>query len=79
MKERHIRLELVPSDTPGLARSIQMVGWGLAARAAELALAPGSVIDVVYKVRENDHPLYGGLQLEISGIAPAGEQLRDAL
>lgn len=79
MNERHIRLELVPSDTPGLARSIQMVGWGLAARAAELALAPGSVIDIVYKVRENDHPLYGGLQLEISGIAPAGEQLRDAL
>ncbi len=77
MKERHIRLEVVPADTKGLARSIQMVGWGLAARAAELALAPGSLVDVVYKVRENDHPQYGGLQLEISGIAPAGEQLSE--
>jgi single-stranded-DNA-specific exonuclease len=75
MKERHIRLEVVPADVAGFTRSISMVGWGLAARAAELALGPGSIIDVVYKIRENDHPQFGGLQLEISGIALPGEQV----
>jgi single-stranded-DNA-specific exonuclease len=48
--------------------SIRAVGWGLADRAAELSLAPGSVIDVAYRIRENDHPDFGGLEIEIAGM-----------
>jgi single-stranded-DNA-specific exonuclease len=45
-----------------------MVGWNLAWRTQELALGAGSVVNVAYRVRENDHPQYGGLQLEIAGL-----------
>ncbi len=76
MKERHIRLELVQeSDQPaGLAGSagvVRAVGWDQAARVAALGLKQGSLIDIAYKIRENDHPEYGGLEVEIAGIEPA--------
>ena len=76
MKERHIRLELAqePAASPvvsGSSGAIRAVGWDLAARAAELALHAGSLIDLVYRIRENDHPDYGGLEVEIAGIEHA--------
>jgi single-stranded-DNA-specific exonuclease len=73
MKERHIRLELVQERVESAALSgssgaIRAVGWDLAARSAELALEVGSLIDVVYRIRENDHPEFGGLEVEIAGM-----------
>jgi single-stranded-DNA-specific exonuclease len=73
MKERHIRLELTQdsaqSQAPaGSSAAIRAIGWGLAARAAELGLARGSLIDIAYRIRENDHPEFGGLEVEIAGI-----------
>jgi single-stranded-DNA-specific exonuclease len=49
-------------------KSIRAVGWNLAERAMELGLEPGSRIDVAYRIRENDHPEFGGLEIEIVGI-----------
>ena len=84
MKDRHIRLELaqepdrhttrISAHDPVLAGSssaIRAVGWDLAAHAAALGLAKGSLIDLAYRIRENDHPEYGGLEVEIAGIEPA--------
>jgi len=81
LKDRHIRLELAQEQTRSLASSaaqdpvvsgsssaIRAVGWGLAARAAEIGLAKGSLIDLAYRIRENDHPEFGGLEVEIAGI-----------
>jgi single-stranded-DNA-specific exonuclease len=81
MKDRHIRLELaqepvqsmIPSSAQepvvsGSSSAIRAVGWDLAARAAELSLARGSLIDLAYRIRENDHPEFGGLEVEIAGI-----------
>ena len=48
--------------------SIRAVGWNLAQRAMELRLAQGSLIDLAYRIRENDHPDFGGLEIEIVGI-----------
>jgi len=48
--------------------SIRAVGWNLAQRAMELHLAQGSLIDVAYRIRENDHPDFGGLEIEIAGL-----------
>jgi single-stranded-DNA-specific exonuclease len=48
--------------------SIRAVGWSLAERAAQLRLAEGSLIDIAYRIRENDHPDFGGLEIEIMGI-----------
>ena len=37
----------------------------------ELQLGPNSTIDLAWSLRENDHPEFGGLELEIAGIEPA--------
>ena len=37
----------------------------------ELRLERGSLIDLAYRIRENDHPDFGGLEIEILGIEPA--------
>jgi len=73
MKEKHIRLELIPARASNGGPAIQTapinaVGWNLARRAQELHLERGSVIDLAYRIRENDHPQYSGLQIEIAGI-----------
>jgi single-stranded-DNA-specific exonuclease len=73
MKERHIRLELTqdspqPSAPVGATAAMRGVGWDLAARAASLGLKQGSLVDLAYRIRENDHPTYGGLEVEIAGL-----------
>jgi single-stranded-DNA-specific exonuclease len=76
MRERHIRLELAQDSDPSSPRAgsgsvIRAVGWNLAFRTAELGLKEGSRIDLAYRIRENDHPDIGGLEVEIAGIEPA--------
>jgi single-stranded-DNA-specific exonuclease len=84
MKEKHIRLELAqmretprvggdevrPQAVPqsGSTGTMRAVGWDMAARVAELAIREGSLIDVAYKIRENDHPEYGGIEIQMVGL-----------
>ena len=73
MKERHLRLELAqdsvqPRPLPGTSGALRAIGWDQAARAAALGLTQGSLIDLAYRIRENQHPEYGGLEAEIAGI-----------
>jgi single-stranded-DNA-specific exonuclease len=74
MKEKHIRLELRSTVQAGSTSSvigsapIRAVGWNMAHLAHELDLEQESVIDIAYRIRENDHPQYGGLQIEIAGM-----------
>jgi len=76
MKERHIRLELAQNQkdsatdpfNAGSSAAVRAVGWNLAERATELALDQGSVIDIGYRIRENDHPQFGGLEVEVVGM-----------
>ncbi len=68
MKDRHIRLELTQESANGACGTLRAIGWGMAFRAAELKLAEGSRVDVAYRIRENDHPEYGGLEVEIMGL-----------
>lgn len=69
MKERHIRMELTQGGPRG--SGMRAVGWNLAARATELDLREGSMIDVVYRIRENEHPEYGGIEVELVGMEAA--------
>lgn len=75
MKERHIRLELAPAASPaarpGTSGALRAVGWDQALRAAELGLVEGSRIDVAYRIRENEHPEFGGIEIEVLGMQPA--------
>jgi single-stranded-DNA-specific exonuclease len=75
MKQRHIRLDLAQSPSSTFSRPVgsgvmRAVGWDLALRATELGLGQGSRIDLAYRIRENDHPDYGGIEVEIAAIEP---------
>ena len=87
MKERHLRLELAQEPTDdsapelngstasanGSRTAMRAVGWSMAQRAAALGLTQGSLIDLAYRIRENDHPEYGGLEVEIAGMQTAAQ------
>ena len=69
IKERHICLQLA-QGTRGAGWPA--LGWDWATRVQALGLEQGSVIHLAYKLRENVHPEYGGLELEIADLAAAG-------
>jgi single-stranded-DNA-specific exonuclease len=86
LKEKHLRLELRQdlrqdqqhesadarhASPTGSAGATRAVAWGMAERGAALGLSHGSVLDVAYRIRENDHPEFGGLEIEIVGMEPA--------
>ena len=76
MKDRHIRLDLTQDvdrggSHAGSIGSMRAVGWDMAFRAAELGLTAGSRINLAYHIRENDHPDFGGIEVEIAGMEPA--------
>ena len=66
LKERHAKLHLLE----GQAR-LAALGWGWAKRIRALSLRQGDRIDLVYRLRENEHPDHGGLELEIVDLRPA--------
>lgn len=68
MKGRHLRLDLAQGNHSAGTRA---VGWDMAARCMELGLQTGSKIDVAYRIRENLHPDFGGLEVEIAGMRSA--------
>ena len=67
MKERHIRLQVAQGLN---GATIGALGWHWAERIQTMGLTEGSIIDLAYRLRENEHPEYGGLELEIAGLAP---------
>jgi len=85
LKERHIRLELAQepgrSTAPGFGQApvtagssgaVRAVGWNMAAPALALGLREGSRIDLAYRIHENDHPEFGGLEVQILSMDEAG-------
>ncbi len=68
MKERHCKLQLQQGSAQFAA-----LAWHWAERVQALALRAGDAIDMVYRLRENEHPEYGGLELEIVDLRRAGE------
>ncbi len=63
LKEKHLKLKL----QQGAAR-YDCLAWNWAERAEVLGLAEGSIVDVAYKLRENTHPEFGGLELELRDL-----------
>ncbi len=69
MKEKHVRLQVAHGPRGG---NLAALGWNWADRVQQMQLEEGSVIHLAYKLRENEHPEFGGLELEIAGLFPAG-------
>ena len=60
LKEKHIKLRLTQQGA-----SFSALGWDWAQRFADLGIQSGSTIDIAYRLRHNEHPEYGGLELEV--------------
>jgi single-stranded-DNA-specific exonuclease len=74
MKERHVRLQVAhgPEDAIQGGAQFGALGWNWAERVQSMQLAKGSILHLAYRLRENEHPEYGGLELEIAGLEIAG-------
>jgi single-stranded-DNA-specific exonuclease len=65
MKDEHIRMRVRDDQTV-----MKALGWRWAERVRALALDAGSRIDLAYRLRMNEHPDFGGLELEIVDLRP---------
>jgi single-stranded-DNA-specific exonuclease len=69
MKEKHVRLQLAQGAR---GSNFAALGWNWADRVRSMQLAEGSIIHLAFRLRENEHPEYGGLELEIAGLEAVG-------
>lgn len=68
IKDKHVRLQLAQGPR---AITFPAIGWHWAERIRSMNIAQDSILHLAYKLRENDHPEFGGLELEIADIAMA--------
>ena len=80
LQDRHAKLQLGQEGVRFAA-----LGWHWAERVRALELHVGDTLDVAYRLRENEHPDFGGLELEIvdlrrsqSGVAQETSQISTA-
>jgi single-stranded-DNA-specific exonuclease len=70
LKEKHLKLRVVPEATEGRShKAHEVVAWRMAERSAQEALALGDVLDLAFTLDYNDHPDFGGLQLTLVDFA----------
>jgi single-stranded-DNA-specific exonuclease len=74
IKEKHICLPL-GKTTDG--RPLSAMGWSRPGRStwtervAGVPMGVGARVDLVFRLRENTHPQYGGLELELVDLSIA--------
>lgn len=77
LKERHIKLRVAQEN--GGFRSLDALGWRMAEEVARLSLSGGDFIDIAFKLDENTHPDFGGLQLSLCDVKRAQTSSRPSL
>jgi single-stranded-DNA-specific exonuclease len=70
LKERHAKFRLATGkgDT-----TISALAWRWAERIAALGVAEGTRIDIAYRLRHNEHPEYGGTEVQIEDLHLSGK------
>jgi single-stranded-DNA-specific exonuclease len=75
LKEKHLKLRVVGSernsDRSKFQRGFDALGWRMAERATQESLLLGSVLDLAFSVDYNEHPEFGGVQLNLLDFAAA--------
>lgn len=66
MKERHAKLRLA-----GNGAVFSALAWNWAERITAMGLVAEDAVEAAYRLRENEHPEYGGLELEIIDLRRA--------
>ncbi|MGC8549257.1 MAG: single-stranded-DNA-specific exonuclease RecJ [Acidobacteriaceae bacterium] len=65
LKEKHVRLNLAQGPR---GTRYSALGWHWAERVAALNLQQDEFLHIAYRLRLNEHPEYGGLELEIADL-----------
>jgi single-stranded-DNA-specific exonuclease len=65
IKDKHVRLQLAQGPR---AITFPTIGWHWAERIRSMNIEQDSILHLAYKLRENDHPEFGGLELEICDL-----------
>ena len=71
IKDRHICMELAPTSSIPL----QAIGWSRTdewlTRSRTLDLKPGTVVDLVYRLRRKSSQWFNGIELDLTGLRPS--------
>jgi len=74
LKEKHLKLRAVAADPQAnggrFQRAQDVLGWRMADRAAQSPLLAGDILDLAFTVDYNQHPEFGGVQLNLADFAP---------
>jgi single-stranded-DNA-specific exonuclease len=68
LKERHVKLCLSTGENN---KTIAALAWRWAERISAMGISDGSRLDIAYRLRHNNHPEYGGIELEIEDLRMA--------
>ncbi len=70
LKEKHVKLRIAQSLENGKTmRAFDAIGWRMAEQLQTHPLLLGDTIDIAFKLDENHHPDFGGLQLVMCDYA----------
>jgi single-stranded-DNA-specific exonuclease len=73
LKEKHLKLRAVFGDLQANGNRFQrghdVLGWRMAERAAQNPLLAGDILDLAFTVDYNQHPEFGGVQLNLVDFA----------
>ncbi len=74
MKEKHVKLRVVPAESVANARfqrAREVLGWRMAERVTQESLVVGDTLDLAFTLDYNQHPDFGGVQLNLLDFARA--------
>ncbi len=75
LKEKHLKLRVMSehrkSNNGQIQRAYDALGWRMAERATQEPLALGAALDLAFTVDYNEHPDFGGVQLNLLDFAIA--------
>jgi single-stranded-DNA-specific exonuclease len=72
LKEKHLKLRAISADNNASGRYQRphdVLGWRMAERTAQDPLLAGDTLDLAFTVDYNEHPEFGGVQLNLSDFA----------
>jgi len=75
LKDKHVKLRIMagqpPSDGGRFQRAYDALGWRMAERATQESLLIGDKLDLAFTLDYNEHPEFGGVQLNLVDFARA--------
>jgi single-stranded-DNA-specific exonuclease len=70
LKEKHLKLRAISVDNNGrYQRPHDVLGWRMAERTVQDPLLAGDILDLAFTVDYNEHPEFGGVQLNLSDFS----------